>query len=133
WNYPVYRPIQRQDIELALRVLPKRAGIPRGLERRPGLLVCRSAAGELEALHEARAVVAVQILPHERRDLGTAIHVAAGDRAGTTGVRIFEHGQSLSTLIACRRVVAMRSLHHVPTEIQTSPKEVRRRGNVDLL
>src|SRR6266566_3367399 len=92
-NYPIHRPIQRHDIKLPLSILSKRADAAWWPQRRPRLTIRIS-------LHEARAVVAIQILPDERGDLGPAVHVAAGDRTGATRVRVLEHRQRQAYLIA---------------------------------
>ena len=71
-------------------------------------------------------------MPDERGDLRRAVHIATGDRAGATRVRILEHGERQAHLIACRGAVAVEPLHHVPPEVQTLAEEVGRGGHVDL-
>src|SRR2546430_10786838 len=91
-NYPVHPSRQRHDVDIAVRVLTERADVVSGRKlRRPVLLFGRRAARKLEALHEARTVIRIEVLSGERRDAGATVDIAAGDGAGSTAVVIFQH------------------------------------------
>src|SRR2546423_12635566 len=93
-NYPIQPTRQRHNVDIAVRVLTERADVvPRRQLRRPVLLFGRRAAGKLEALHEARTVIRIEVLSGESRDAGAAVDIAAGDGAGPTAVVILEHRQ----------------------------------------
>src|SRR5438105_12386315 len=91
---PVHPTIQGQNVELALRILPKRADRAAGRqELRPIEPRGHIAATVAEAQYKAVAIVGVEIMPDERRHLRAAVDVAAGDGAGADRVGVFDDRQ----------------------------------------
>src|SRR6266852_1887287 len=93
WNYPIYAPIERDNVQLPASILSKRAdGGTRRQELRPVELCGDVATAVAEAQHEAVAVIGIEIDVGHHRQPRAAIDVAARDRAGAEGVRILDYG-----------------------------------------
>src|SRR6266516_1788208 len=121
---------ERRRLELSVPVLSEgreRGDLPLDAGRREP-----SVAG-LEAPDRAAAVVAVEIAALRARDGGTAIHVAACDRAGAAGVRVRSHRGDQVALAheRIRRVVGRLALEAVPAVVR-KPADLGRVAVVDL-
>src|SRR3954464_9436656 len=80
------------------------------------MLFRRRAVRVTEALQEAGAVVAVEIMSAQTGYGGAVVDEASGNRAALS-MLVFEHRQLQSRLVARTRVVAMRPLHDHPAVV----------------
>src|SRR5207248_8308617 len=81
------------DVDLAGRVLAEAGDLAAGIELRPVSFVDCAPAVDPQALHEAGAEVAVEVMPAQRRDSVTSVDVAAGYRAGAAVVTVLGDGK----------------------------------------